>query len=218
MKKIFLILILILSVFVNTPVLAGVVTPRYTNNFSDFGYGIYFIPQEVTVYDSPDEHSAVLNKICWNKDSIVFDINNYLARKSVILFSPLNNSVGFAVVDEVDNWVKIVYNQEENLSGWIKTSNNGKFMTWLNFFNTYARKNGLYFLSDVENTDKTIYTEPSENAFVSRDSFYNIIGIEFKLIRGNWMLVKIVDMDKTEAIGWLKWRNNDNKLLVFPKF
>ena len=91
-------------------------------------------------------------------------------------------------------------------------------MTWLNFFNTYARKNGLYFLADVENVDKIVYTEPSVNAYVSRDSFYNIVGIEFKLIRGNWMLVKIIDMDKTEAIGWLKWRNEDNKILVFPKF
>ena len=36
------------------------------------------------------------------------------------------------------------------------------------------------------------------------------------LLRGNWMLVTIVDIGNEPKVGWIKWRNEDGTLMIFP--
>ena len=43
------------------------------------------------------------------------------------------------VVDIADGWVEIVYNNSTGATGWIKEDDPYKFMTWINFYNTYGK-------------------------------------------------------------------------------
>jgi hypothetical protein len=218
MKKLVLFIFLIFISFNSKALSTTNILPYSLNSVNNFGYGLLSVANNTIIYEEPDIKSPVVAHVNWTKEGFSFDDNGFFNDKTLLVFIPLCHIAGFSVTDETDNWYKIVYNQSKNLSGWVEVSQNAKFYTWLEFFNTFGRKNGLYFLKDVENFDKTLYTQPSKESFVSKDKFYYIKYIEFKIIRGNWMLVKYLDMDNTESIGWLNWRDEDNRLFVFPKF
>jgi hypothetical protein len=40
--------------------------------------------------------------------------------------------------------------------------------------------------------------------------------INLNLIRGNWMLVTVVDADRTPKTGFIRWRSDDGKKYLFP--
>jgi hypothetical protein len=35
-------------------------------------------------------------------------------------------------------------------------------------------------------------------------------------LRGNWLLVEALDFENNTPIGWIRWRDDDGNLMVFP--
>ena len=64
---------------------------------------------------------------------------------------------------------------------------------------------------------KKMYASDSKESQVV-ESFKYPKFINFSMIKGNWMLVSVLDIEKRTKIGWLKWRDEDGKLLAFPFF
>jgi hypothetical protein len=123
-----------------------------------------------------------------------------------------------SVTEDTDDWYQIVYNQKTGATGWVQRTNSGdKFMTWLEFMNKYGRDKGIYLFLDLPAEYRKLHMAPDENARIQDIVNYSPDDVKIKFVKGNWMLVKVVDYSRTEThIGWIKWRNLDGKIFVFP--
>ena len=175
--------------------------------------GMYQVGDDITIYKEPSEDAQILYRIRYNDteffpEEIGFEkfFIVYLEKKSLAL-------VG--VVDYLDDWVQIVYDNSTGATGWIKKDDPYKFMTWINFYNNYGKKYGLTLLksapascldikASTESTAKTIAT-------INHPEM-----IKLNVLRGNWALVSVFDIDKTPKTGYVKWRSDDGIRYFFP--
>lgn len=194
----------------------------------DFGLGAYFAPKTIEIYEAPDEKSAVKEILTWKFASVQLDsltetIND--PNKVFIAYYPFKEIAVMAVNDQVDDWLEIIYDHENNLKGWVslktqinKTQYNpfiGNFYTWFDFMQKVAYPRGLYFLPGVAEDSKKLRGQPSDEAKpINMDNTY-IRSMNMKMVRGNWMLVKIIDISEDSPYGWVRWRDEDGKLMIF---
>ncbi len=175
--------------------------------------GLYQVGNDVTIYKFPDENSQILYRVRWNeKDFFPQNISPesffsvFLAKKELALVN---------VVDIADGWVEIVYNNSTGETGWIREDDPYKFMTWINFYNTYGKKYGLNLLKGAPALCKDLKSSPEDKA--KTISTINVPKqIHLNVIRGNWALVSVMDMDKTPKTGYVRWRSDDGVRYFFP--
>lgn len=211
MKKL---LILILFIISNLTAKAEFL-PAYTDSIKHPGIGVYLAPKTVTLYEERSEFSPVIDKFSYNNDDIIHSETNLSARKAFIAFVPKKKIALFTVEDEDDEWVRVYYDQYNGSLGWIKKDETERFFNWREFFYYYGKKNGLYVF---RNLDKELYklnSQPTDDA-QTVDTFDYARFISLTLIKGNWLLVKVFDLDKTQKIGWFKFRNSEGGLYLFP--
>lgn len=211
MKKIFLSIILVL--FISLMGLAKDIIPVTPNIVSVNTVGLYQVGDDITIYKYPDENSQILYRIRWNDEeffpqevgaSNFFSL--YIAKKDLAFVN---------VVDIADGWVEIVYNNKTGKTGWIKEDDPYKFMTWINFYNTYGKKYGLNLLKGAPANCKNLKSAPEDLA--QNVSTINVPQkINLNVIRGNWALVSVLDLDKTPKTGYVRWRSDDGVRYFFP--
>ena len=119
------------------------------------------------------------------------------------------------VTDYTDNWVQIVYNNNTGATGWIKKDDPYKFMTWINFYNTYGKKYGLTLLHGAPESCKNIKSETNDKGQNISTMNYPQ-NINLNVIRGNWALVSVMDLDRTPKPGYIRWRSDDGIKYFFP--
>ncbi len=214
MKKIIISIIFLIGLILGLEVNAQDIIPTSVNISSNVRtVGLYQVGNDITVYKFPDEETPILYRIRWNETE--FFPENIGADK---FFSILLNKKGLAlvnVVDIADGWVEIVYNNSTGETGWIKEDDPYKFMTWINFYNTYGKKYGLNLLKGAPVTCKDIKSSPEETA--QTISTMNVPQkIHLNVIRGNWALVSVLDMDKTPKTGYVRWRSDSGVKYFFP--
>lgn len=211
MKKIFLSLIMVLFMALGSfakdiipvsPTMEGVRT-----------VGLYQVKDDIIIYKFPDEDAQILYRIRWNSEEFFpesIGANNFFA-----LFITKKDLAYVNVVDIVDGWVEIVYDNSKGLTGWIKEDDPYKFMTWTNFYTTYGKKYGLNILKGAPSTCKDIKGSPDDLS--QTISTMNMPQkIHLNLIRGNFALVSVMDMDKTPKTGYVRWRSDNGVRYFFP--
>ena len=211
MKKIFL--SLILTFLLSLGVMAKDIIPTAPNIDNVSTVGLYQVGDDITIYKFPDENSQILYRVRWNSEEFFpeeIGANNFfellLSKKHLAMVN---------VVDITDGWVEIVYNQKTGETGWIKEDDPYKFMTWTNFYNTYGKKYGLNLLKGAPALCKDMHAAPDETAQVV--STMNMPQrINLNIIRGNWALVSVLDMDKTPKTGYIRWRSDNGVRYFFP--
>lgn len=215
MKKflVFLGLFLGLFVVVAQKVYAFDIVPQFVSMVYTNTLGLYQAPNDIVLYQQPDESSPVVDNIKWNKTTI--DPNTVNAQDLFVVYLPQKNLGFMAVIDENENWVQVIYNNSTGDAGWIKKDDPYRFMTWINFYNIYARKYGLKMLSGVEDEVKNIH--------IAADEYSKIIGtvnmpqkINLHAIKGNWALVSVYDLDRRSKTGYIRWRSEDGVKYFFP--
>lgn len=215
MKKflVFLGLFLALFVVVVQKVYAFDIVPQFVSMVYTNTLGLYQAPNDIVLYQQPDESSPVVDNIKWNKTTI--DPNTVNAQDLFVVYLPQKNLGFMAVIDENENWVQVIYNNSTGDAGWIKKDDPYRFMTWINFYNIYARKYGLKMLSGVEDEVKNIH--------IAADEYSKIIGtvnmpqkINLHAIKGNWALVSVYDLDRRSKTGYIRWRSEDGVKYFFP--
>ena len=88
-------------------------------------------------------------------------------------------------------------------------------MTWINFYNTYGKKYGLRLLKSAPETCKDIKASPEDLA--QTISTINMPQkINLSVIRGNWALVSVMDLDRMPKTGYIRWRSDDGIRYFFP--
>lgn len=175
--------------------------------------GLYQVGDDVNIYKFPDENSQILYRVRWSENDFFpaeigpekfFSV--FLAQKQLALVN---------VVDIADGWVEVVYNNSTGQTGWIREDDPYKFMTWINFYNTYGKKYGLNMLKGAPNNCKDIKTSPEDTA--KTIATINVPKqIHLNIIRGNWALVSVLDLDKTPKTGYIRWRSDDGIRYYFP--
>ena len=208
MKKLFILFAFLLNLL--SPVFADVM-PYYVNNINTNSIGVYQATNNIRVYKEPNENSKLLLDISW--DCKNFNSPSVSASNLFVVFLPLKELAFLTVIDENEDWVQIVYNQ--NQSGWVKKDDEYRFLNWRIFYNLYGRKYGLYYMKDAPDETKALYGSNVEDG--------QIIGrinlpqwIKLTTVKGNWLLVNVFDMDKAQKIGWIKWRNISGEIYLFP--
>ena len=131
------------------------------------------------------------------------------------MFLPKKNLALVSVTDFNDDWVEIIYNNSTGQTGWIKKDDPYKFMTWINFYNTYGKKYGLVLLKSAPETCKDIKAQTEDLAKTISTMNYPQ-KINLNVIRGNWALVSVFDLDKTPKTGYVRWRSDNGVRYFFP--
>jgi len=193
-----------------------------------YGIGTYFAPKEIKIYAEPNKSAQLLETIRWKSECIQVesDTKNIDYPEQVFLvYFPYNNIALMTVLDEDNDWLKVIYDYKNNLSGWVylkdgldtdkKNDYMGKYFTWLEFMQKIAKFKGLYFITGVPEDSKVMKSSSEDTSKNIVTKFTHIKHIELILIRGNWILVKAIDFDNSAPIGWIRWRDDNGQLLMF---
>lgn len=194
--------------------------PREVKSINNRAIGVFFAPEEIRIYAAPDEKSEMVEIIKWNTLGVKAIPQELSSFETFLAFVPEKKYALLPVLSENDNedWVEVIYNKKTGDKGWIKNSDSEKFKTWREFMQMYGKQNRLYFLSDIPENYKSIHTGPSdEDQQISDNNIIAAQELELTYISGNWMLVRIIDYNKSTHIGWIHWRDNDGNMFVFPK-
>lgn len=192
------------------------IMPSSCNTIIHYGIGVLNLPNNFTVYSKPNFQSVVIENVNLNppQSAIVLDENP----ADKILIARSNSShIALATVetDNEDGWFEVVINQKTGQTGWVKMPNLDNFMTWKTFFCTYGKNNGIYMFRDVPEAIKKLHSQDSADS-QTLESFTMAKYMIFSMIRGNWMLVTVLDITNSSKIGWIQWRSDDGKLYLFP--
>lgn len=212
MIKIFTAIIFLM--FVTTiPAIGADVTPVYSKNLHTRTYGFYQVGKLITLHENPDENSKIIRTISWTKDKLMPETLSF--EDVFTVFNGTKELALMAVEDETEDWVKLIYNSKTNESGWMKKDDPFKFMTWINLYNAYGKKYGLKVLKDTPKELLVLHSQAEDNAQVLARLNYPEF-IKLNVIRGNWALVTVVDLDKTPKTGYIRWRSDDGIKYLFP--
>lgn len=211
MKKFLLILAILLLMPVKG--FCENVVPQYVSIEHTNTLGLYQAPSEIVLYKEPYQSSNIVHSISWIGDKIFPE--SVKANDLFIVFLPQKNLGFLAVTDETDEWVQVIYNNSTGAKGWIKKDDPYRFMSWIMFYNMYGKKYGLNLLKEAPPEAKDLHT--------STDDKSQIVGtinmpqkINLNVMRGNWALVSVMDLDRTPKTGYVRWRSDNGVKYYFP--
>lgn len=216
MKKLSLFLITALmfaGIGISSETYAKDIIPVRPNVTQTTTIGMYQVGDDVKIYKEPNEDSQILYRVRWNNDEFFpseIGFDNFFT-----VFLPKKNLALVSVTDFNDDWVEIIYNNSTAQTGWIKKDDPYKFMTWINFYNTYGKKYGLVLLKSAPEACKDIKAQTEDLAKTISTMNYPQ-KINLNVIRGNWALVSVFDLDKTPKTGYVRWRSDNGVRYFFP--
>ena len=207
--------LLILSILLMLP-LSGYcadVVPQYVSIQQTNTLGLYQAPNEIMLYKEPSEASTLVHSISWIGEKIFPE--SVRPQDLFVVYVPGKNLAYLAVTDETEDWVQVIYNNSTGAKGWIKKDDPYRFSTWVMFYNMYGKKYGLNLLKEAPDSAKDLH--------VATDDKSQIVGtinmpkkINLNLVRGNWALVSVMDIDRTPKTGYVRWRSDKGVKYYFP--
>jgi len=211
MKKIILFLMLFFGLHLST--FSANVMPCEVDKTPIYTLGVYQAPKTITLYKQPDEKSDIVHSINWSNDSIF--PQSIKLDELFLVFIPKKELGLLTVTDETEDWVEVIYNKSTQDKAWLKKDDPYRFATWINFYNMYGRKYGLYELKGAPKSINDIRSATDDNAqLISQMNMPSRINLN--VIRGNWALVSVMDIDKTAKTGYIRWRGDDGVKYLFP--
>ena len=204
-------LILSLIFYTVTACFANIV-PLNSDDIPKDAIGVYQTDDRLTVHIKP---ACGSNKVLDNKISYS-DYNNKQTDNMFAIMVP-SKKLGYLYVIDIsddEQWLKVIYDKDKNLTGWVYKNDDFQFMTWMDFISLYGRKYGLTKLKS-HNTIEELYSNPDINAqTVAKFNCPKII--RMTALEGNWVLVSILDYNNTTATGYTPWRTHNGQILLFP--
>ncbi len=211
MKKIIIsiLLFLTLTLQVNAvDVMPSMVSLSNTNTI-----GVYQVSNPVVLRAAPDENSPIIKVVKWD-DSKIEPSDLKFSEVFVILIKSKGLAL-MAVTDETEDWVELLYNNETGERGWMKKDDPLKFSTWYNFYSMYGRKYGLYILTGAPDAAREMRGSTEDSSKIIAE-INTPVKINLNVIRGNWMLLSVMDLDKIPKTGYVRWRSDDGVKYLFP--
>lgn len=205
MKKILLILLM----FFALPVFADTM-PYYVESIPKNSIGLYQTGDELSIYTHPDSNSGLIKKMA-------FDYKPENMPDSVFAVLLNEQRLGYLYVTDIgdEGWVEVIYNKKTGTKGWVVAQDSMQFLPYRNFYNLYGKKYGLRILKNTP-SDLEVLRAKSEDLSQIVSKFNYVKKINLTVIRGNWALVSVFDLDNTPKTGYLKWRETDGTIYAFP--
>ena len=175
--------------------------------------GVYQVSSPITLYSQPDVNSEIKTVIKYTKDTL--EPLNLVFQDVFIVYKGDKGLALMAVTDENEDWVEVIYDNKLGLTGWIKKDDPYKFLTWVNFYNMYSKKYGLYILNGAPESVLEMHGSPDDTSKVI-STINQPQKIILNLIKGNWMLVSVMDIDMTPKTGYIRWRSDEGIKYLFP--
>ena len=201
-------LILIITLFA-LPVFADTL-PFYMNQIPKTAIGLYQTGKNITLYSHPDANSKIVKQMDFS-----YKHNSMPEDTFAVLLN--ERELGFMYVTDIDEdgWIEVIYDKASGDKGWVQAEDKMQFLPWINFYNLYGRKYGIRILKD---TPKDLYTLYSKSEDLSQpiSTLKYVQKSKLTKVSGNWLLVTVMDIDKSPKTGWLKWRNNNGVIYAFP--
>ncbi len=211
MKKLLVLFVFIILLLLPMSAKADIL-PNALSPLDAVALGMYQVPKHVVIYANPDLKSNVVFEADWNFENFKSSSGDEDTFFSVFIKA---KELGFIeVIDFTDDWLKVVYDKIDKKTGWIK-SEDIRFLNWRNFYNLYGRKYGLYMVENLPNTLKELRTDTDSNS-QSAGKIVKPIKINLVKLKGNWVLVRVLDVNYTVKIGYLRWRSDEGKIFFFP--
>lgn len=184
--------------------------PFYMDSIPQNTLGLYQTDKELILMSHPESNSEIIKKM-------EFSYNSETMPDNVFALLLNEKQLGFLYVSDIgdEGWVQVIYDKRTGAKGWVQTLDRMQFLPWLNFYNLYGRKYGLRLLKDTPNEIETLHAKPEDNSQTVSKLNY-IKQIKLTVIRGNWALVSVFDLDKIPKTGYLRWRSDDGKIYAFP--
>ncbi len=219
MKKIS---ILILTSILACNIVFADVLPYYINSLRRYGIGYTSVTSPTVLRQTPSKDGKILESLNFDyttgETSCIENKSRCTQDEVFAAFSQSKKIALLTTLDETEGWNLVCFNQSQNpVCGWVKEDAKNKFYNWSDFFNIYGKKYGLYLFKDLQKTDKILYAAPLKQTNTT-GSIELPKMISPWLIRGNWLLVKVNDINNQVKTGWINFRGNDGKLKLFVKF
>lgn len=201
--------LIILSMLFTIPVFADTM-PFYTNSIPKGMLGLYQTDSKITLFSHPEANSDIIKKMDFTYQPETMPDNTF-----AVLIN--DKKLGFLYVSDIadEGWIEVIYDKRTGAKGWVQTVDRMQFLPWLNFYNLYGRKYGLRLLKDTPEDIEVLYAKSEKNSQLVSKLRY-IKSIKLTVMRGNWALVSVLDIDKTPKTGYLRWRNDDGTIYAFP--
>jgi hypothetical protein len=206
MKK-FLILIMVL--FFVLPAFADTM-PYYTNAIPKSALGVFQTGEKLTIYAQPESNSKVLKEF-------EFSYNTDTMPDGVFALLLNERKLGLMYVTDIgdDNWVEVMYDKKTGAKGWVLTEDRFQFMPWINFYNMYGRKYGLRLFKDAPDEVDVLHSKADDlSQNVAKINYVKTI--KLTKLSGNWALVSVLDLDKINKMGFMRWRSDNGVIYAFP--
>ena len=193
------------------------VMPTYISTVPKNVYGFLQMDKTFTIYEEPQEKAKILAKAVILDEKAEINGEKLYPAQVFSVFVPKNNYMFCYVMDEDNGYYKIIYDKKNGLMGWVKPEKPEDFWTLKEFYTYFGKKNSLYYLKDVDIHTRNLRSAPSDTA--QAICGFNVAkNIKLVLIKGNWALVSIIDYEGTvPKTGFIKWRDADGTVLLFPK-
>lgn len=201
--------LIILAMFLTLPVSADTM-PFYIDSIPKTALGLYQTDKEIVLFSHPEANSDVIKKM-------QFTYNPETMPDSVFAVLLNEKKLGFLYVTDIgdEGWVEVIYDKRTGAKGWVQLQDGMQFLPWRNFYNLYGRKYGLRFLKDAPEDIQQLKAK-SEDLSQTIAKFNYVKQIKLTVIRGNWALVSVMDLDKVPKTGYMKWREVDGTIYAFP--
>ncbi|MBQ8475887.1 hypothetical protein IJ531_02380 [bacterium] len=215
MKKFFILFL----IFINSLAFADVM-PYYINSLRRYGIGFTSVKSPLVMRRTPSKEGEILETLNFDyKGNVSCLVNKSRCELDEIFaaYSGSNKISLLTTIDESENWSLVCFNQTDKpVCGWVDEKDN-KYYNWGDFFNIYGKKYGLYLFKDLQKADKILYAAPLKQTNAT-GSIELPRAIFPWLVRGNWVLVKVLDFNNQNKTGWLNYRGDNGKLKLFVKF
>lgn len=201
--------LLVLLMFIAIPAFADTM-PYYVDSIPKTSIGLYQTDEELSIYTHPDANSGLIKKM-------TFDYNPENMPDSVFAVLVNEQKLGYLYVTDIgdEGWVEVIYNKKTGAKGWVIAKDSMQFLPYRNFYNLYGKKYGLRILKNTPK-DLEVLRAKSEDLSQIVSKFNYVKKINLTVIRGNWALVSVFDLDQTPKTGYLKWRETDGTIYAFP--
>lgn len=217
MKKIFLTIFIFFSLCI---IANADVMPYYINSLKRYGIGYTSVTSPLVMRRTPDNNGEILETLDFDyKGNVSCTINKDRCEIDEIFaaYSESKNIALLTTLDETQGWNLVCFNQINTpVCGWVENAKN-RYYNWSDFFNIYGKKYGLYLFKDLQRGDKILYSSPLKETNTTGSIELPKL-ISPWLIRGNWLLVKVIDYNNQSKTGWFNFRSDNGKLKLFVKF
>ena len=211
MKKLILLIVLF---FVLAPFsLAVDVMPSLESLSAASTLGVYQVGNTIVLHSAPDDKAPIIKVIKWDNKKL--EPAELKFSEVFVVLKPVKELALMAVTDETEDWVEVLYNNETGERGWLKKDDPYKFSSWYNFYSMYGKKYGLVILTGAPKEAREMHGSADDSSKVLAE-INTPVKINLNVIRGNWMLLSVMDMDRVPKTGYVRWRSDDGVKYLFP--